>query len=583
MDAVRPSACAAGLLALLAAATEPSTGALAEPLERNLPPVRQAPSSTVTAPPPPIVASDATSIGIVLRGVLLLGATTVPSRSPTTKGIDAALVPRINQPGPRRVLAKYIGRPISRRLISEIEATIVREFRREGHPFVQVSTPEQELTEGVLQIRVVEFKVGRRTIVGTAPPDTAYLETRIRLGQGDHIDAPSLGQDLDWLNRFPARVVSASFTPGAALGESDLQLTVKPLRNWSLSAGYATSGSPATDENRYFVAASLAGHVLTDEFASVQVTGSPDFWSAGGRLFGQVHPAYASAAGRLVVSTAPRQDAEFTFDAVETNEPVQAFVSRQDTVEATLAYRSAVSNLIDAPGDAAVGLEVSRQMRRTFFRNVAVVSGAVDVWQIFADWSGSLSDRLGVATIDASLHVSPGDVDGRNSDASFATFTDARVHSSAYAYGAFDVSRRTQLPFGMVLYSDFAGQLADSPLPDSQQIAIGGPAAVRGYTLDDGAWDSGLYVRNELRMRELRLVSSPLPAASLAPFVFADAGYAQDDHMRARTHMASLGGGVEFDAGRGLAASLDIAQPLVAATITHPGSSRVDARVSYSF
>ena len=78
-------------------------------------------------------------------------------------------------------LRPYLGQPLSRKLIAEIEAAIARQYRDLDYPFVSLSTPEQEITGGVLQIRVVEFRTGKVAVKG-AKSDAEAARLRSRRG-----------------------------------------------------------------------------------------------------------------------------------------------------------------------------------------------------------------------------------------------------------------------------------------------------------------------------------------------------------------------------------------------------------------
>jgi hypothetical protein len=98
----------------------------------------------------------------------------------------------------------WLGRPLSRKLIAEIEASIARYYRQRGFPFVSLSTPPQNIGNGVLQIRVLEFMDGKVSVQGAADASTAHLRSLIRQQPGAPIDTYQLTADLDWLNRYPS-------------------------------------------------------------------------------------------------------------------------------------------------------------------------------------------------------------------------------------------------------------------------------------------------------------------------------------------------------------------------------------------
>ena len=568
--------------AALAVAALVASGAVAQPVERNLPPAPTAPSTVIAPPPLPGSINDDKSLGTNLSSIVILGPTAAVEASPAP-GVDTSQVARLNHPAAVATLRPFLGRPISRKLISQIEAQIVLEYRRQGYPFVEVSTPEQEITEGALQIRVVEFRVGKITVAPASVRQAADIERQIRTKPGDEIYTPNLSQDLDWLNRYPDRVVTPAFTPGATLAETDLDLAVSHPKPWSISAGYSNSGSPETGNDRYFVGGSIAGQLLSDTFLSVQVTGSPDFWATRWKFFSDPHPQYESVAGRLTAATWARQDIELTIDVVETNEPTTPFVIRQDTFEANLGYRSALSNIVPLPGDIVAGAEVSRQARHTFFGDTDVLDTGVDIFQFYGDWSDNWTDPLGSENIDASVHGSPGGLDGSNTAAAFTTFTNGRVTSGTYVYGQLNFGRQTKLPLGFGLVTQFNGQYAGKPIPDSQQIALGGMTSVRGYTLDDGAWDDGLVLRDELHAPTVTLVRRDAFVVDVAPMAFLDLGYGHDDGGGPQSRIASVGVGADFRVAPTAIVTLDVSDPLISAKSTQAGDTRLDVRLSVAY
>jgi hemolysin activation/secretion protein len=555
----------------------------AQPVERNLPPAPQAPNTVIEAPPLPGSITDDNALGATLSSIVILGPTSPAASGPIAPGVDTSAVARLNRREVRDVLSRFLGRPISRKLINQVETAIVREYRRQGFPFVQVSTPEQEITGGALQIRVVEFRLGKVDLSHAKGEEAAYIRRQIRTHPSDEIDATALSQDLDWLNRLQTRTVTPTFTPGAALGQTDLDLNVTRTRPWSLNAGYANSGSPLTGEDRYFIGGSVAGHLLTDVSLSFQVTGSPDFWATRGTPFKNKNPLYESAAGRLMVATAPRQEIELTVDAVQTNEAVFPFSIRQQTLEATLAYRSALSNLVPLPGDVSGGVEVSHQARDTFFGPFLVLQGAVNVYQLYGDWSNHWSDRFGATALVVSVHGSPGGIDRLNTSAAFADYTDGRVLRAAYVYGAASVTRQTFLPNGFSVMTTFNGQYAGVPVPDSQQIALGGQTAVRGYSLDDGAWDDGFVLRDELRAPPIPLVRLGPVATSLAGRVFVDYGFGRSEADRRNVNAASVGLGADLRIGALAVASVDVSRALVDGKVTRTHDLHLDARLTIAY
>jgi hemolysin activation/secretion protein len=276
---------------------------------------------------------------------------------------------------------------------------------------------------------------------------------------------------------------------------------------------------------------------------------------------------------------------------VESNELLEVtpfeFLIRQQTLEGSAAYRSALSNFVDLPGDVAVGLEAVHQNRNTSVFGIPLVDISMDVFQAYAEWSYHWSDPFGRSSISAKAHGSPGGLTFDNSPLAYFIYTNGRARSATYVYGGFDFSRVSLLPFGVSLSSEVAAQYASGPLPDPEQLAIGGPGSVRGYVGDDGAFDQGIWIRNELHSPPVPTVGTGLYALAFAPMIFLDAGYGRDasaapGQITSQT-MVSTGVGTTVQIGRFVSGQLTASFPLLNARYSRLGETRLDASVTIAY
>jgi hemolysin activation/secretion protein len=565
----------------------------AQALERNLPPQTQ-PAPVEIVPPQAIPHDqDPTPIGPVVRAIVLLGPTEAP-RTGDAQGVDAASATRLAPARAQASLRRFLGRPLSRRLIAEVQAAVAQDYRRAGFPFVSVSTPAQELTGGVLQIRVIEFRLGQVIVKGAKRTPDAYLKSHIRAKPGDPIASTDLSEDLDALNRYPFRRVDAAFTPGTELGQSDLILNVTETKPWSAYAGYANSGSPSTGWDRYLVGGQIGGLLGRDSLLSDQFTASADAFLDKSRLFNGVsHPRYLSDAVSLVAPVNPRGQIEASFDWVATSEVTNQvsngvttpFTLRQTTFEGRLGYRFALSNLGSAFrgwGDARFGVEAKHQESETLFGGARAADLAVEVYQAYLGYSKSETDALGHSDLDLVAHISPGYLGAANGKAQALLFSQGRVGEVRYAYLGLTYSRATVLPLGLGLTTQVIGQYSPRALQGTEQMGIGGQSLVRGYVLDDGAYDQAIVLRDELRGPAFR----PGPAGApdqLSPFLFVDAGSGQDQRTRHTVSAASAGLGADYQLAGHLSVGLDAAYALTRAIETRAGDWRLETRASVAF
>ena len=324
-------------------------------VERNLPPEPPRRASAIKIGTDDLLKSDdATPLGVNVQAIVLIGANAGAKQASGVKGVDVSEVSGLDAAALREQLTPFVDRPLSRKLIAEVQAAIAAAYREAGRPFVSVTLPPQEVSSGVLQLRVIVFKVAGIKVTGAAAE--SYPPSRIRLVPGQEIDARKLETDLDWANRNPFRQVEAVFGPGKDLGMTDVNIKVTDRKPWQVYAGYANSGTLLTDRNRYYVGAS--GAPSADVFASYQLTGSGNFWVDDG-LFNRPDDAkYVSQAGRVLTPLGLRTSLEVVGDHVLTNErPNNLFRIKTQTSQASAIVRTALSGLL--PRRSAISLAAS--------------------------------------------------------------------------------------------------------------------------------------------------------------------------------------------------------------------------------
>jgi hemolysin activation/secretion protein len=530
------------------------------PLERNLPEQVAPPPGSVSIGEPDYGQGDDTPLGVEVAGVRLIGQDEATMMA-APRGVTIGNVPGIAPQAVTAALSPFVGKPLTRALIIRMQSELAMVWRTAGFPFVSVTVPPQEITSGVLTLRVVEFHAGRIVTGETAVERN--LAGQVRLVPGSRIDAGAVEEDLDWLNRNPFRRVEGVFAPGDETGASDFTLKVTKDKPWSVFGSYANTGSQATGQDRWSVGGGAWIPELNDLTFSYRFTRSEDVWDTGDVFsLGNSRPGYLSHAARIDLPTFDRQALSIAPNYVETNELVGGtpFSFANETFELPILYRSAVSNLLPGRywGDIYFGVEPKWVKRKTSFAGVEVAKGDAALLNLVLGWGGDFSDRYGRTSIDARIKANPGGVLDNNNTADWAAFTGGRVTDNTYVIGGVDITRTTRLPHEFFWVSQFSGLIANQALPDTERLGLSGYYAVRGYGSEEAASDTGLVWRNELRLPTL----SPLAKSgtglsdSLSPFAFIDLGHGYDFGAHDHTTLASTGLGLDYAIGSNLTASL---------------------------
>ncbi|NJN51811.1 MAG: ShlB/FhaC/HecB family hemolysin secretion/activation protein [Gammaproteobacteria bacterium] len=128
-----------------------------------------------------------------------------------------------------RLVYEHLG---PQRTIGDVEAArgaLESAYRDAGYPTVSVVIPEQSTNSGVVQLQVVEQRVGRLRVTGATYNSGRRIRDAVpSLSPGSVLDANAVQRDLDALAR---RSRDVSYNPvirsGQAVGEIDVDLVVK--------------------------------------------------------------------------------------------------------------------------------------------------------------------------------------------------------------------------------------------------------------------------------------------------------------------------------------------------------------------
>ncbi|MBO6717334.1 MAG: ShlB/FhaC/HecB family hemolysin secretion/activation protein [Rhizobiaceae bacterium] len=577
-----------GVSGLLATLFFSACPALAQnSIERNLPPPVERRAGSIIVNDAAAGSTDETPLGVNVSGIVLIGASGSVSGA-AAPGVTVANLDNAPDEALRAALSRFVGQALSLGLISRIQTAVTDVWRSSGYPFVSVTIPPQEVTSGVLTLRVIEFRAGNITVAGAEGSHADRIRRSVRAEKGDRLNARQLGEDLNWLNRVGQRRVTAVFSPGAVGGAADLTLDVTQGRNPGFYVGWNNNGARATGLDRIFVGTSFWLPSLNDLTFTYQLTGSFDLWANPRRIIPVKgdYPGYVSHSARIALPTWPRQVLEISPNFVATREMTSPVIAIENTTfEIPVIYRTAVSNIVPGlfAGDIYGGVEFKKLYRTTFFSGVEVGSGEAGVFQIVLGWAHGIEDRLGRTDFDISIRGNPGGVVGGNTSANWAVFSSGRVTDITYIYARADISRSTRLPRDFSWQSRLFGVISGQPLPDTERLGLGGLGAVRGYGVDDATVDTGLVFRNEIRFPTF----SPLGSAgnlgvsdALSAFVFGDFGYGVNLATGAATTIGSIGAGFDYSIAGRLNATVLAGYALANAAFTRAGEVHIQAQVS---
>jgi hemolysin activation/secretion protein len=504
----------------------------------------------------PVASSSALTVP-ALAGLLVIGnpKDVAAEGTPDVRGIEVRGVPALDNADFKTQMASHLGRPLSDEYRAAIVNDTVRFLREHGHAIVDVSLPPQEITGGVLQVVVLEGKVGRVRVEGNGWFSSQLLVDQLTAKPGQEVDARRLTRDLDWLNRSPFRQVELMYAKGLELGQTDLVLKVRDRFPLNVYGGYDDSGTRVTGNNRLMTGLNWGNVLGGDGAFNYQYMADPAFKWFRGHSASLVQPLpwrhILTVLGNYV-DTHGNVAPPFDLSGFSWQTSLRYEVPLPRWRSTRLSFQEAL----------VAGFDFKRANSNLAFGGEQVFGALTDSAQWSLAYNSSLKDPWGASALSSTLFYSPGRWTDSNTDSAYRL---SRAGATArYVYGRIELSRTTGLPFGFALVNHLSFQRSDSNLLASEQLGLGGYDTIRGYDSRVVNGDQGYIISNELRTPAIGLLSHcriKRLTDRLQILGFFDYGSVSNRDLLAResprTVLAGVGSGLRYSIASNLSFRLD--------------------------
>jgi hemolysin activation/secretion protein len=484
-------ACAAALRASVAM---PAAAQDYERVAPKLPAKEEVPTLDAPAVAEPSPSGADTVLAPALQGLVFVDG---PDRlvasgvAAPSGGVDTSQIPELDDPGFTRQLAPFLGKPLTLVDLERIRGIATSWMRQHDRPFTDVSAPPQNISAGVVQIVVTQYRLGKIEVQGARHFSPDLIRRTSGLEPGRTLELDQLQGDLDRLNQNPFLTVNAIFRPGTETGETDVIFDAKdrlPIRAY---AGYDNLGVRSLGVDEYYVGANWGnawglGHVLSYQYT---------------RTFtGRYHSHSAS-----YVAPLPWHDRLLVFGSYQTARPLvpPIFKTEGKSGQVSARYVTFLPRMKGFTHDLQFGYDFKTTDNNLEFAGIQVFGVRAEVHQFPIIYDASLVDALGQTSIQNILVISPGDISSRNTTPVLSTLVPGA--RSNYVYNRLLVTRTTRLPKDFASITRLTVQLANHNLPNSEQLGGGGVGSVRGYYSDTALGSKGLLFSQEVRLPPISL------------------------------------------------------------------------------
>lgn len=486
-----------------------------------------------------------------------------------------------------RMVYPYLGPDRDIDTVKRAAAALEEAYKHAGYGAVFVDIPPQEVSSGVVRLKVTEGILEKVRIHGAR----YFSERRIRAGlpalaSGQTPLLTALQQQLSTLNsQTPDRQVTPVLKAGSQPGTVDVDLDVKDKLPLHASISYDDRHTAQTTPNR--LTANLAYDNLWQRLDSLS-------------LLYQTAPANrenASVESGTYVAHVPGASGFAAISYTHTSSNVLALgtlgvLGKGDIYGVhwiqPLPGTEVLSQSLNAGADyKSVNTDVLPDVPAGTGGSTSSASSAPVTAPVhYVNWSDvySATWRFPSRTVSASLGANFGIDDIVNKAQEFNT---ARYDASPdYLYLRFSSGVIQRLPANFAVLTRIQGQWADTPLVNNEQFSLGGVDTVRGYLEAETLGDSGVAGTVELHSPDFGPHLRPV-LSQLYLFTFVDAGIAtlldplpgQDYHL----DLWSTGAGLQLAGPAGLVGSLDYAIPGKNGIDTRRHHGRVDFSLQFGF
>jgi hemolysin activation/secretion protein len=490
----------------------------------------------------------------------------------TTPGVSVAAVPLLNQPAFLQQMNSYISQPLTFKRLNEITSKVSAFYKRQNHPLVDVIAPEQDVTTGVIQIVVNEFRVGEVRVEGNRWFSDNTVVAPIRFKHGDTINTQALLNELDAANANPFRRVDLVYQPSSQPGYTDLVLNTHDRFPVSVYTGFDNSGTPVTGRSRWNLGATWGNALWHDQQLSYQFSASDNFFT-GNSAAAPGEPSGASYLSNTLIWTMPLRayDSLSVFGSYQKSIPNigASFGLVGKSGQASIRYNLGLHRTKRFVQALQLGYDFKTTNNNLDFGGTQVSRNTAEIDQFPVAYTANLTDNLGTSSFTTSVTFSPGGLtpDNHTDDFQPALNQSGIPGASArYTYWRTDFTRLNRLPEKAVWAFRMIGQTSSTNLLYTEKLLAGGQDLLRGYDPNSVAGDRGVIISNELRTPSF----TPFPEHGLGQWQFV--AFWDYAHLAAAQAIAgevnelsasSVGPGVRYNLRSNLTARFDYGWQLV--------------------
>ncbi|WP_116808252.1 ShlB/FhaC/HecB family hemolysin secretion/activation protein [Steroidobacter cummioxidans] len=391
-----------------------------------------------------------------------------------------------------KVVADAVGQSLGFDELQSLTDRVSTYLRGKGYPLVGAYLPAQDVTNGRIEIAIVEGRIQQGANGVVIRPDSSVRMSQSRLRAiaeravepGQPVRQRDLERAVLLINDLPGIAARGALERGNEAGTSRLALTVAEQGMLTGGTSIDTYGNRYNGSERINARVGLNDPLRIGDQAGLSLTKSEGL--------GSVSADYSLPVG----SSGLRMGVAYTALEYEVKEELRQLDAEGEAQTASInaSYPFIRSRSTNLWGTAVYNYRsLTDEIMGVTIRDKRINSGSVSL-------TGSHQDRFGGAGItQASLALTSGDLD--LSRVAFDKEADALTARSdgSFSKVGYGLARLQRVTDRVSLFGAINGQITNHNLDSSERFILGGPTGVRAYPVGEGSGDSGWVSTLELR------------------------------------------------------------------------------------
>ena len=394
----------------------------------------------------------------------------------------------ITQEQAQSAVKNFVNRQLTFAQIQEAGNAVTELYSKMGRVATAI-VPPQEVKNGVIQIKILEGKVGSVIIDSGSGVDVSRLKPEIAKGfiaygnpEGQLVNTDNLERSLSLINELPGIAAEGGMSPGTADGTTNINVNVKDTSLFNGRVEVSNYGSPSTG------VAQAVGNLNLNNALGIGDLGTLDVIGSEGSVYGTAKywiPVGYDGFRVGLGASALNYTGLSSFSSTSSN-------GSATTVGAYSSYA------LERNASATKTVVVNFENRAYQNYSAGVQSSQYTINSVTAGLNGN--NTFGDTTANWGAMALYGNLNISNAQ-QLATDQSALGAQTAGGYGKLNayVTVTTPLPIEKTnLQLSANGQLANRNLNSADQIYMGGPYAVRAYPVAQGGGSQGAIASVEI-------------------------------------------------------------------------------------